>query len=103
MTTSRRDFIQASLVAGGGLYFGMLGCSGSEEAVTPVVKELEAARQRGLPPGDAEAQRLWQRFQEAVESVSQGDADMTAAMAKKVATKSEAAQSRLASILGGGN
>jgi 2'-hydroxyisoflavone reductase len=35
MTTSRRDFIQASLVAGGGLYFGMLGCSGSEEAVTP--------------------------------------------------------------------
>lgn len=35
MTTSRRDFLQASLVAGGGLYFGMLGCSGTEEAVTP--------------------------------------------------------------------
>lgn len=53
--------------------------SGSgEEAVTPVIKELEAARQRGLPPADAEAQRLWQRFQEAVSSVAGGDADMTA-------------------------
>ena len=53
-----------------------------QEAVTPVVEELEAARQRGLPPHDKEAQRLWQRFQEAVESVSHGDADMTAAIYK---------------------
>ncbi len=53
-----------------------------DEAVTPVVKELEAARQRGLPPTDDEAQRLWQRFQEAVESVTKGDADMTAAIFK---------------------
>ena len=35
MTTSRRDFIQASLVAGGGLYLGLLGCSGQEGASTP--------------------------------------------------------------------
>ncbi len=55
---------------------------GGEEAVTPVIKALEAARQRGLPPSDDEAQRLWQRFQEAVESVSEGDADMTAAIFK---------------------
>jgi DNA-binding transcriptional MerR regulator len=51
-----------------------------EEVVTPVVEELEAARQRGVPPSSEEAQRLWQRFQEAVESVTQGDADMTAAV-----------------------
>lgn len=56
--------------------------AGGEEAVTPVVEELEAARKRGLPPNDPEAQRLWQRFQEAVESVTQGDADMTAAVFK---------------------
>ena len=55
---------------------------GGEEAVTPVIKELEAARQRGLPPSDEEAERLLQRFQEAVESVTQGDADMTAAIFK---------------------
>ena len=55
---------------------------GGEEAVSPVIKELEAARQRGLPPSDAEAQRLWQRFQEAVESVTGGDADMTSAVFK---------------------
>ena len=48
-----------------------------DEVVTPVIQELEAARQRGLPPRDPEAQRLWQRFQEAVESVSDGDSDMT--------------------------
>ncbi len=53
-----------------------------EEAVSPVIEQLEAARQRGLPPGDEEAQRLWQRFQEAVESVAEGDADMAAAIFK---------------------
>jgi DNA-binding transcriptional MerR regulator len=53
-----------------------------EEAVTPVVQELEAARQRGVPPTDPEAQRLWQRFQEAVESVSGGDTEMTNAIFK---------------------
>jgi len=53
-----------------------------EEAVTPVIQELEAARQRGLPPTDPEAQRLFQRFGEAVESVADGDADMTAAIYK---------------------
>ena len=35
MSTSRRDFIQASLVAGGGLYLGLLGCSGEEGAPSP--------------------------------------------------------------------
>lgn len=53
-----------------------------EEAVSPVIRELDAARQRGLPPNDPEAQRLYQRFQEAVESVTGGDADMTAAVYK---------------------
>ena len=33
-----------------------------EEVVSPIVQELEAARQRGVPPSDQEAQRLWQRF-----------------------------------------
>jgi len=56
--------------------------SGGEEAVTPVVEQLEAARLRGVPPSDEEAQRLWQRFQEAVESVSGGDEEMTAAIYK---------------------
>lgn len=65
---------------------------GGEEAVTPVVKELDAARQRGLPPGDAEAQRLWQRFQEAVESVTAGDADMTAAIFKLLHDEQKARQ-----------
>lgn len=53
-----------------------------EEVVSPIIQELEAARQRGLPPSHEEAQRLWQRFQEAVEAVSGGDADMTAAIYK---------------------
>lgn len=53
-----------------------------EEVVSPVIQELEAARQRGVSPKDAEAQRLWQRFREAVESVSGGDAEMTAAIYK---------------------
>lgn len=53
-----------------------------DEAVTPVIRELEAARQRGLPPDDPEAQRLFQRFQEAVESVADGDAVMTDAIFK---------------------
>jgi len=51
-----------------------------EEAVTPVIRELEAARLRGLPPSDAEAQRLWQRFQEAVSSVAGGDTGMSTAI-----------------------
>ena len=42
-----------------------------EDPVMPAITELEAARQRGLPPHDPEAQRLLQRFQEAVESVTQ--------------------------------
>ncbi len=50
------------------------------DAVSPVIRELEAARRRGLPPSDPEAQRLWQRFRESVESVSGGDADMTKAI-----------------------
>jgi DNA-binding transcriptional MerR regulator len=53
-----------------------------EEAVTPVVKKLDAARQRGVPASSEEAQRLWQRFQEAVDSIAGGDADMTAAVYK---------------------
>jgi len=52
------------------------------EVVTPVIEALEAARLRGLSPSDEETQRLWQRFREAVESVSDGDADMTAAIFK---------------------
>lgn len=55
---------------------------GGEDVVTPVVEQLEAARQRGLPPTHEEPQRLWQRFQEAVESVAGGDAEMTAAIYK---------------------
>jgi DNA-binding transcriptional MerR regulator len=51
--------------------------AGGEQVVTPVIKELEAARQAGLSPRSDEAQRLLQRFHEAVESVTQGDADMT--------------------------
>ena len=35
MTTSRRDFFQASILAGGGLYFGVLGCSGREQGPSP--------------------------------------------------------------------
>jgi DNA-binding transcriptional MerR regulator len=53
-----------------------------EEVVTPVIEELEAARQRGLSPRSEEAQRLWQRFQEAVESVTGGDDDMKEAVFK---------------------
>ncbi len=53
-----------------------------DEAVSPVIKELEAARQKGLPPSDPETQRLWQRFREAIESVAGGDAEMTAAIYK---------------------
>jgi DNA-binding transcriptional MerR regulator len=53
---------------------------GGADVVTPVVRELDAARLRGLPPSSDEAQRLWQRFQEAVESVTGGDAEMTAAV-----------------------
>ncbi|MCA9623350.1 MAG: MerR family transcriptional regulator [Myxococcales bacterium] len=48
-----------------------------EDVVTPVLAELEAARVAGLPPSSAEAQRSWQRFREAVESVAGGDAAMT--------------------------
>jgi len=33
MTTSRRDFVQASVIIGGGLYLGLTGCSGEEEAL----------------------------------------------------------------------
>jgi 2'-hydroxyisoflavone reductase len=36
MTPSRRDFIQTSIVAGGALYLGMLGCS-SEDAASPPI------------------------------------------------------------------
>ncbi|MBW2456708.1 MAG: MerR family transcriptional regulator [Deltaproteobacteria bacterium] len=61
-----------------------------EETVTPVIQELEAARKRGLPPSDAEAQRLWQRFQEAVESVTGGDAEMTAAIYKLLHSEQKA-------------
>jgi DNA-binding transcriptional MerR regulator len=61
-----------------------------EEAVTPIVEELEAARQRGLPPSDDEAQRLWQRFREAVEFVSDGDADMTGAIFKLLHSEKKA-------------
>ena len=35
MTTSRREFLQASIVAGSGLYLGMLGCSADEEPAGP--------------------------------------------------------------------
>jgi 2'-hydroxyisoflavone reductase len=35
MTTTRREFIQASIVAGSGLYLGMLGCSRAEEEAPP--------------------------------------------------------------------
>jgi 2'-hydroxyisoflavone reductase len=35
MTTSRREFIQASIVAGSGLYLGMLSCSPAEEEAPP--------------------------------------------------------------------
>ena len=35
MTTSRREFLQASIVAGSGLYLGMLGCSAAEEPTGP--------------------------------------------------------------------
>jgi DNA-binding transcriptional MerR regulator len=56
--------------------------AGGEEAVTPVVEQLEAARLRGVPPSHEEAQRLWQRFQEAVESVSGGDKEMAEAIYK---------------------
>jgi DNA-binding transcriptional MerR regulator len=63
-----------------------------EEVVTPVVKELEAARQRGVPPSSQEAQRLWQRLQEAVESVTDGDADMTAAIYRLLHDQQQARQ-----------
>jgi len=53
-----------------------------EEVVTPVIQELEDARKRGVPPTDPEAKRLFQRFQESVESVAGGDADMTQAIYK---------------------
>ena len=35
MIATRRDFIQASIVAGGGFYLGMLGCSSDEGQTTP--------------------------------------------------------------------
>ncbi len=35
MTTSRREFLQASIVAGSGLYLGMLGCAADEEPAGP--------------------------------------------------------------------
>ena len=53
-----------------------------EEAVTPVIRELEEARQRGLAPRSGEVQRLWQRFEEAVDSVTGGDDQMKAATFK---------------------
>jgi len=56
--------------------------SRDQDAVAPVIEQLEAARQRGTPPGDAAVQRLWQRFQEAVSSVAGGDPEMSAAIYK---------------------
>lgn len=35
MATTRREFIQASIVAGGGLYCGLLGCSPGQEQTGP--------------------------------------------------------------------
>ncbi len=35
MTTSRREFIQASILAGGGLYLGVLGCTDGEQGPSP--------------------------------------------------------------------
>jgi 2'-hydroxyisoflavone reductase len=35
MATTRREFLQASIIAGGGLYLGMLGCSPGEEQARP--------------------------------------------------------------------
>jgi len=35
MTTTRREFVQASLLAGGGMYLGLLGCSAREDALEP--------------------------------------------------------------------
>ena len=49
---------------------------GAVEVVTPAIEELEAARQRGVPPTSDEAKRLLERFREAVESVAGGDAAM---------------------------
>lgn len=42
--------------------------------VSPAIAQLEAARERGVPPTSAEAQRLFERFREAVDAVSGGDA-----------------------------
>jgi len=53
-----------------------------EQVVTPAIQELDAARQRGVKPSSEEAQRLWQRFQEAVESVAGGDEEMTKSIYK---------------------
>ncbi|MFC1641941.1 MerR family transcriptional regulator [Myxococcota bacterium] len=50
---------------------------GGVEVVTPSIKDLDAARQRGVPPGSDEARRLLERFREAVESVASGDVSMT--------------------------
>lgn len=51
--------------------------AGGIEIVTPSIEALDAARQRGFPPGSDEAKRLLERFREAVESVAGGDAAMT--------------------------
>lgn len=53
-----------------------------EETVSPVLEQLDAARQRGLSPTAPEAKRLLRRFEEAVEAVAGGDEAMTKAIYK---------------------
>jgi DNA-binding transcriptional MerR regulator len=47
--------------------------TGGVEVVAPAIKELDAARQRGVPPTSDEAKRLLERFRESIESVAGGD------------------------------
>ncbi len=49
---------------------------GAIEVVSPAIRDLDQARQRGVPPHDDEAKRLLERFREAVEAVAQGDTAM---------------------------
>ncbi len=56
--------------------------SSGDETVTPVLEQLDAARQRGVAPTDPEAKRLLRRFEEAVEAVAGGDEAMTQAIYK---------------------
>ncbi len=81
-----------------------------EEVVTPIIQQLEAARKRGLPPSSDEVQGLWQRFQEAVESVTGGDDAMKEAVFKLLHSEQSARQEHgiseelfayLGSIVGG--